>query len=63
MRIRWRGFEFPTRVEKDESVSTAYYGRFTADPFERGFATTIGNGLRRVLLFSVAQGAMVRAVD
>jgi DNA-directed RNA polymerase subunit alpha len=61
MRIRWRGFELPTRVEKDESVSTAYYGRFSADPFERGFATTIGNGLRRVLLSSV-QGAAVRAV-
>ena len=61
MRIRWRGFELPTRVEKDEESSNAYYGKFAADPFERGFATTIGNSLRRVLLSSV-QGAAVRAV-
>ena len=61
MRIRWRGFELPTRVEKDESVSTAYYGRFAADPFERGFATTVSNGLRRVLLSSVRCGSPRRA--
>ena len=61
MRIRWRGFELPTRVEKDEESSTPYYAKFSAEPFERGFATTIGNSLRRVLLSSI-QGAAVRAV-
>jgi len=61
MRIRWRGFELPTRVEKDEASATPYYAKFSAEPFERGFATTIGNSLRRVLLSSI-QGAAVRAV-
>lgn len=61
MRIRWRGFELPTRVVKDDSSASASYAAFSAEPFERGFATTIGNGLRRVLLSSI-QGAAVRAV-
>ncbi len=61
MRIRWRGFELPTQVEKDEASATSTYAKFTAEPFERGFATTIGNSLRRVLLSSI-QGAAVRAI-
>ncbi len=61
MRIRWRGFELPTKVEKDEASATSTYAKFMAEPFERGFATTIGNGLRRVLLSSI-QGAAVRAI-
>ncbi len=61
MRIRWRGFELPTRVEKDDDTVTPHYAKFLAEPFERGFATTIGNGLRRVLLSSV-QGAAVRSI-
>jgi DNA-directed RNA polymerase subunit alpha len=61
MRIRWRGFELPTRVEKLESSGTPNYAKFHAEPFERGFATTIGNGLRRVLLSSI-QGAAVRSI-
>lgn len=61
MRIRWRGFELPTRVEKDESTATPNYAKFTAEPFERGFGTTVGNSLRRVLLSSI-QGAAVRAI-
>ncbi|NRA37646.1 MAG: DNA-directed RNA polymerase subunit alpha [Planctomycetes bacterium] len=61
MRIRWRGFELPTQVEKEEADATATYAKFTAEPFERGFATTIGNSLRRVLLSSI-QGAAVRAI-
>ena len=60
MRIRWRGFEMPTRVEKEESTSSATYAKFFAEPFERGFATTIANSLRRVLLSSI-QGAAVRS--
>ncbi len=61
MRIRWRGFELPTRVEKTDGSGLANYAKFHAEPFERGFATTIGNGLRRVLLSSI-QGAAVRAI-
>ena len=61
MRIRWRGFELPTRVVKDDTTATANYSKFSAEPFERGFATTIGNSLRRVLLSSI-QGAAVRSI-
>ena len=42
MRIRWRGLELPSRVVRDEQVSTETYGKFTAEPFERGFGTTVG---------------------
>ncbi len=61
MRIRWRGFELPTRVEKHEGTAAPNYAKFHAEPFERGFATTVGNGLRRVLLSSI-QGASVRSI-
>ena len=50
MRITWRGLELPTQVERDKDVSMDTYGRFYIEPFERGFGTTIGNSLRRVLL-------------
>ena len=58
MRIRWRGLELPSRVLCDQQVSTPTYGRFTAEPFERGFGTTVGNSLRRILLSSL-EGAAV----
>ena len=53
MRVTWRGLELPTRVEKDSTVSTDKYGRFFVEPFERGFGTTVGNSLRRILLSSL----------
>ena len=53
MRVTWRGLELPTRILRDEQVSDDRYGRFAIEPFERGFGTTIGNGLRRVLLSSL----------
>jgi DNA-directed RNA polymerase subunit alpha len=58
MRVRWRGLELPSRVIRDPHVSTDMYGRFTAEPFERGFGTTVGNSLRRILLSSL-EGAAV----
>ena len=58
MRIRWRGLELPSRVVRDPQLSTDTYGRFTAEPFERGFGTTVGNSLRRILLSSL-EGAAV----
>ncbi|MFP4104674.1 MAG: DNA-directed RNA polymerase subunit alpha [Phycisphaerae bacterium] len=61
MRVRWRGLELPTRVVADQEVSTPTYGRFTVEPFERGFGTTVGNSLRRVLLSSL-EGAAVTSV-
>ena len=61
MRITWRGLELPTRVERDKDVSTNSYGRFYIEPFERGFGTTIGNSLRRVLLSSL-EGSAVTSI-
>src|SRR5919107_838341 len=58
MRIRWRGLELPSRVIRNPQVSTETYGKFTAEPFERGFGTTVGNSLRRILLSSL-EGAAV----
>ncbi|MCC8189134.1 MAG: DNA-directed RNA polymerase subunit alpha [Planctomycetes bacterium] len=53
MRIRWKSFELPTRVVMDGESATDTYGKFTIEPFERGFGVTIGNSLRRVLLSSL----------
>ncbi|GAB4384623.1 MAG: DNA-directed RNA polymerase subunit alpha [Phycisphaerales bacterium] len=61
MRVRWRGFELPARVTADPKFRTDTFGRFVIEPFERGFGTTIGNALRRVLLGSL-EGAAVTAV-
>ena len=61
MRIRWRGLELPSTVERDEGVSTDKYGRFIIEPFERGFGTTVGNSLRRILLSSL-EGAAITHV-
>ncbi|KPK44964.1 MAG: DNA-directed RNA polymerase subunit alpha [Phycisphaerae bacterium SG8_4] len=61
MRVTWRGLELPTRVERDTVVSSEKYGRFFVEPFERGFGTTIGNSLRRILLSSL-EGSAVTSV-
>ena len=61
MRIRWRGLELPNRITQDHERNTDTYGKFLIEPFERGFGTTIGNSLRRVLLSSL-EGAAVTAV-
>ncbi len=58
MRVTWRGLELPTKVERDMAVSTDKYGKFYIEPFERGFGTTIGNSLRRVLLSSLEGSAV-----
>jgi DNA-directed RNA polymerase subunit alpha len=59
MRIRWRGLELPTRVEPDTAVQTETYGKFIVEPFERGFGTTVGNSLRRILLSSLEGAAPI----
>ena len=61
MRVNWRGFELPHRISADPKFRSDVFGRFTVEPFERGFGTTIGNSLRRVLLSSL-EGAAVTAV-
>src|SRR5712675_3698687 len=59
--VLWRGFQKPKRLATDTETLTDKYGRFHAQPFERGFGTTIGNALRRVLLSSI-EGAAITAV-
>jgi DNA-directed RNA polymerase subunit alpha len=60
MRIRWRGLELPSRVVSDTEMNTETFGRFTVEPFERGFGTTVGNSLRRILLSSLEGAAVTR---
>jgi DNA-directed RNA polymerase subunit alpha len=57
----WTGFQMPRRLAADSETLTERYGRFSAQPFERGFGTTVGNSLRRALLSSI-EGAAVTAV-
>ncbi len=61
MRVRWRGLELPSNITVDRKFKSGVYGRFLIEPFERGFGTTIGNSLRRVLLSSL-EGASVTAI-
>lgn len=61
MRYRWRGLELPSHVVADPRYTGTNYGRFYVEPFERGFGTTIGNSIRRVLLSSL-EGASVTAI-
>src|SRR5256886_11554862 len=57
----WKGFQRPKRLEVERDTLTDRFGRFYAQPFERGFGTTIGNAMRRVLLSSI-EGAAITAV-
>jgi len=57
----FKGFQKPKRLVANTETLTDRYGMFTAQPFQRGFGTTIGNGLRRVLLSSI-EGAAITAV-
>src|SRR5258706_14864465 len=57
--MMWKGFQRPNRLDVEEEKGN--YGRYTAQPLERGWGTTIGNALRRVLLSSI-EGAAITAV-
>jgi DNA-directed RNA polymerase subunit alpha len=57
----FKGFQKPKRLVANTETLTERYGMFTAQPFERGFGTTIGNALRRILLSSI-EGAAITAV-
>ena len=61
MGISWKNFEMPKRLECEESTYEDVYGKFIAEPFERGYGTTIGNSLRRVLLSGI-EGAAVTSI-
>jgi DNA-directed RNA polymerase subunit alpha len=60
MHVRWRGLELPARVQVDEKSRSSTFSRFIVEPFERGFGTTIGNSLRRILLSSVEGAAVIK---
>lgn len=60
MRIRWRGLELPSQVACEEATLTPTYGKFIAEPFERGFGASVGNSLRRILLSSLEGTAVTR---
>jgi DNA-directed RNA polymerase subunit alpha len=57
----WKDLIRPKRLEVEKETLTPSYGKFTAEPFERGFGITIGNSLRRILLSSL-QGAAITSV-
>jgi DNA-directed RNA polymerase subunit alpha len=57
----WKGFQKPKRLEVDKDGLSDNFGRFSMQPFERGFGTTVGNALRRVLLSSI-EGAAITAI-
>ena len=60
MHVRWRGLELPATIEADDRGRSDTFGRFIVEPFERGFGTTIGNSLRRILLSSIEGAAVVK---
>ena len=60
MHIRWRGLELPSVVNCEKETLSNTYGKFYAEPFERGFGVTIGNSLRRVLLSSLEGSAVTQ---
>ena len=59
MGISWKNFEMPKRIDCEESTYKDTYGKFIAEPFERGYGMTIGNSLRRVLLSGVEGAAVI----
>ncbi len=61
MTMKLKGFQIPKKLEFEADSLTNTYGKFSAEPFERGFGTTIGNSLRRVLLSSL-EGAAVTSI-
>lgn len=61
MHVRWRGLELPASVILEEKSATETFGRFIVEPFERGFGTTIGNSLRRILL-STIEGSAITSI-
>ena len=61
MHVRWRGLELPASVILEEKSATDSFGRFVVEPFERGFGTTIGNSLRRILL-STIEGSAITSI-
>lgn len=60
MGITWRDFQLPKRVTVEQETYSPSYGRFIAEPFERGYGITLGNALRRILLSAIEGAAVTR---
>jgi DNA-directed RNA polymerase subunit alpha len=60
MHVRWRGMELPSSLDVDRNTLSQTYGKFSAEPFERGFGASVGNSLRRVLLSSLMGSAVTQ---
>jgi DNA-directed RNA polymerase subunit alpha len=58
MGVKWRDFQMPKRLDCEENSYTSTYGKFVAEPFERGYGVTLGNSLRRILLSSIDGSAV-----
>jgi len=61
MGVKWRDFQMPKRLDCEDSSYTNTYGKFVAEPFERGYGVTLGNSLRRILLSSI-EGSAVTSI-
>jgi DNA-directed RNA polymerase subunit alpha len=61
MGVKWRDFQMPKRLDCDEATYTDRFGKFIAEPFERGYGVTLGNSLRRVILSSI-EGSAVTSI-
>lgn len=61
MGVKWRDFQMPKRLDCDEGSYTDRFGKFIAEPFERGYGVTLGNSLRRILLSSI-EGSAVTSI-
>ena len=61
MGVKWRDFQMPKRLDWEEASYTNTYGKFVAEPFERGYGVTLGNSLRRILLSSI-EGSAVTSI-
>ncbi len=61
MGVKWRDFQMPKRLDCDEGSYNNVFGKFTAEPFEKGYGVTLGNSLRRILLSSI-EGSAITAI-
>jgi DNA-directed RNA polymerase subunit alpha len=59
----WKGFQKPKRLAAEPETLTDKYGKFSAQPFERGWGTTVGNSLRRALLSSIEGAAITAGIE
>jgi len=59
MSVKYGTFEMPQKITLDEETATTTYGRFVAEPFERGFGHTVGNSMRRMMLSSLEAPAII----